>query len=341
LDNTILHIDNTTQQLIPLSQPEKWKAALEGIEHAFGHTWESCYAMHLTTKQSTFLYLFESEGAKVVCPISEREFKGFTDIVTPYGFSGFAGNKEVPGFEKYWKRFVKEKGYVCGYIGLNPILKHGGYVDPTETTSYNTLFVLNLQLSIEQLFAKLSSNRKRQLKDFKENTAFFTTDKGILKQFFLSQYHNFFSRKEASAVYNFSMDTLSFLADLDNVLMVGRFMDNQLQAISVFAYTPYMADYLFSISLPECQHHAAPLIWYAVDYLKSKQIPLLNLGGGVKAGDSIAQFKQRFGPDLYPLQAAKQIYDYPNYQMLCLQVREECNEKEGYFPAYRKPKQIL
>ena len=37
------------QRLIPLENRLEWQMALTGIPHAFGHTWESCHAMHLTT----------------------------------------------------------------------------------------------------------------------------------------------------------------------------------------------------------------------------------------------------------------------------------------------------
>ena len=312
---------------------------MKGIEHAFGHTWESCYAMHLTTGQPTFLYLFQQGDAKVVCPIAEREFNGYKDIVTPYGFSGFAGNREVPEFQKYWKQFVKERGYVCGYIGLNPILKQANYVDRNEVAEYNTLYVIDLQLSFDQLYARLSSNRKRQLKSFEEVASAFTIDKSILKDFFLSNYHDFFSRKNAAAVYNFSIASLSFLAELENVFVVGYMKNNHVEAISVFAYTPYMAEYLFNISLPGAEQYAAPFIWFAIRYLKQKKVPLLNLGGGVKAGDSIAGFKERFGPDQYALQAAKQIYDIETFKHLCIQTGQDFRDRDGYFPPYRKPRE--
>src|SRR4028118_253375 len=96
---------------IPLSEPAEWRNALEGIPHAFGHTWESCYAMNLTTGNPTYLYLFEDGDTRIVCPVSERLFKGQVDIVTPYGFSGFTGNKEHSDFRRHWKTFAVEQRY--------------------------------------------------------------------------------------------------------------------------------------------------------------------------------------------------------------------------------------
>ena len=75
------------QKFIPLESRVEWQNALQGIKHAFAHTWENCYAMHLTTGFTTYLYCFEAENIRIVCPIAEREFQGYVDIVTPYGLS--------------------------------------------------------------------------------------------------------------------------------------------------------------------------------------------------------------------------------------------------------------
>ena len=64
------------EDLIPLDSPAMWKQALDGIKHSFGHTWENCYAMQLTTGFKTYLYCFESEHGRVVCPIAERDYRG-------------------------------------------------------------------------------------------------------------------------------------------------------------------------------------------------------------------------------------------------------------------------
>ena len=42
-------------RLVPTSDPDAWRRALEGLPHAFAHTWESCRAMELTTGHETHL----------------------------------------------------------------------------------------------------------------------------------------------------------------------------------------------------------------------------------------------------------------------------------------------
>lgn len=323
---------------IPIDSPSEWREALKGIEHAFAHTWESCYAMQLTTGLDTYLYCFEADDVRIVCPISERRFEGYVDIVTPYGFSGFVGNGDCPGFSRHWANFAKQQGYVCGYIGLNPIFENGTYFEPTEIHRYNEVYVLDLSLSADELFANLSTNRKRQLKDWdKILLNSIVLDKSTLTDFFLANYLAFFRRKGASRVYGFSGETLSFLAGLDNVLIVGAQNSGKVEAVTVFAYTPYAGDFLFNVSLPEGRRHSVALLWYGVNHLKSLQIPLLNLGGGIRENDGVAEFKQRFGGKRLALGGLKQVYDPEVYERLCRRANVDRTDVTGYFPAYRRP----
>ena len=125
------------EDCIPLDSPAMWKQAIAGIKHSFGHSWENCYAMYLTTGLKTYLYCFENEHGRIVCPISEREFRGYIDIVKPSGFSGFVGTGRIPGFSDHWRRSRQERGYVCGYIGLNPIHDYSDHFEPRDVFPYH------------------------------------------------------------------------------------------------------------------------------------------------------------------------------------------------------------
>ena len=321
------------QKLIQLEFPEDWKAALSGIQHTFGHTWENCNAMNLTTGLRTYLYSFEKGGIRIICPIAERAFNGYVDVVKPFGFSGFAGNGECPEFPDYWRNFVREQRYICGYLGLNPIFDYGNYFDSSSIFQYETIYCMDLTPSLDELFAGLNSNRKRQLKHWDNIVSNLTLDKAALGSFFQNHYYDFLRSKNADPYYYFSSETLSFLFNLDNVLLVGIRNGEKVVAASVFTHTPYVGEYLFGISLPEGRKYSAALIWYGMQHLKSLDIPILNLGGG-DAGT--ADFKIRFGAKGRPLKCMKEIYDKKTYEMLCRAVEADPNDLKGYFPAYRK-----
>ena len=324
------------QELIPLAEPARWRAALQNVPHAFGHTWENCYAMQLTTGYPTYLYVWQSGEAKVVCPLAERVFQGTTDVVTPYGFSGFVGTDPFPDFMDDWCHFAVQAGYVCGYIGLNPVLTNQVVLNSPEAYVSNRLYVLDLQLSSYELYQNLAQNRKRQLKKFENLKQLCSVDKHALKKFFISKYHAFFAQKEAASTYSFSAPTLSYLVDLETITLIGYAEEGGMKAVAVFAHTEYVGEYLFSVSMPGYESQSTPLLWYGALQLKEKHVPYLNLGGGSTPGDSIASFKQRFGALDLPLTSLKQVYMEAPYAALCEQQGADPAVEHGYFPPYRR-----
>jgi hypothetical protein len=288
--------------------------------------------MRMTTGFRTYLYVFEHEGVRIVSPIAERDFHGYTDIVKPYGFSGFVGTGACPDFRHYWKEFVKGKGYVCGYLGLNPVYDRSSEFDPEEIVEYDQVYVMDLNLPEDDILAAMSGGRRRQLKEHENDRAAFLFDKPALKAFFLEQYHDFLRIRNASPYYYFSKETLSFLCDLDNIIMIGAQMSGNVVAVSLFGYTPFSGDYLFNVSVDAGKNYAAALVWSGVHCLKSFRVPNLNLGGG---GGGMADFKKRFGGGVYQLKALRQTYDPDRYDMLC-QIEGTDTEEKGFFPSYRK-----
>ena len=308
---------------------------MQGIKHAFAHTWENCYAMRLTTGFTSYLYCFETANVRIICPIAEREFEGHVDIVTPYGFSGFVGNGPCPQFPLYWSEFVKERGYVCGYIALNPIFEKDAYFNLNKAYRSNTLYFLDLTLSINKLFSNLHKNRRRKLKDFDKTV--FISDRNALTNFLVGNYPAFLRRVQAPRAAYFTRETLISLCSLDNVVVVGAGTVEKIEAVYIFAHTRYAADCLFNVATPEGRHYATLLLWWGVNYLKSKHIALLNLGGGVRENDSIARSKEFFGPIKLPFRALKQVYQPKIYEELCRRRGADPADKTGYFPGYRSP----
>lgn len=326
----------TEHKQISLDAPDKWSDALKGIQHSFGHTWENCYAMSLTTGYYTFLYCYENEDVKIICPLSERKFEGYTDIVTPYGFSGFAGNKDCPGFADDWNEFAKRAKYVCGYISLNPLNRNSTFYNSEDEFRSTNLYFLDLKLSLTDLFENLDSNRKKQIKEFKSFESKFIYDRSVLTEFFINNYSDFLKRISASKANYFSKETLEYICGLENVFMVGAGSREKIKAVYIFGSTAHTADCLFNVALPEGREYSPYLLWCGVKYFKKKKIPVMNLGGGIREDDSVALSKERFGAFKLPFVNLKQIYDKEIYLKLCKDTGNDGNNMNGYFPEYRK-----
>lgn len=326
------------QELIALANPAQWRAALREVPHAFGHTWESCHALQQTTGQPVYLYQLHGDGARVVCPLVERSHQGLVDIATPPGFTGFTGTAPVADFARHWQHFAQARGYVCGYIGLNPLLDPPDYFDPRQLHPAHRLYGLDLQRPVAELFGQLSANRKVQLKTYPTAAESMSWDKALGTDFFLRHVRAFLEARRASAASHYSPKALTYLLGLDNVLVASYIAGGEVQAVSVFGHTAFVADYLFNVSVPAGQAHAALLLWHGIQRLRALGLPVLNLGGGIRESDGVAEFKRRFGARQVLATCARQVYDPARYEALCRQAgADPAVGTGGYFPPYRQP----
>jgi len=320
------------QRCISLSRRAEWDLALERVPHVFGHTWGSCHALGLTGDPAV-LYLAEGDGAAVACPLIEREIDGCLDIATPYGFSGLTGTGPWPGFARHWREFAASRGYVAGYLAVNALFGDDTYADPETVTVANETFVIDLRDGAEGARSRLSTNRRRQLRDWRGED--YEIDGEELAEFFVAEYPATMERKEAAMRHRFPAETLAALCELPETFLVGARGEAGLESVSLFGYTPYAGDFVFNAALPGCAHHSVPLIWSAVHLLAERGVPWFNLGGGMSPGDSLADFKARFGATPLPMRAAKAVYDPPAYEELCRRHGGDPDDRDGYFPAYR------
>ena len=320
------------ERLIPLSRRGEWEEALVGIPHVFGHTWGSCSALGLGGDPAA-LYVAEGERRRLACPLIEREIDGRLDIATPYGFSGLTGTGPWPGFAARWREFAAGRGYVAGYLAVNAIFGDDSYADPETATVANQTYVIDLRNGVEGAWSRLSTNRRRQLRDWRAED--YEVGGAELAEFFVAQYPATMERKEAAARHRFPAATLAALCELPETFLVGARGERGLESVSLFGWTPYAGDFVFNAALPGCAHHSVPLIWSAVHLLVEREVPWFNLGGGMSPGDSLADFKSRFGARPLPMRAVKAVYDPAAYEELCRRHGGDPDDRDGYFPAYR------
>jgi hypothetical protein len=324
-----------TSELVPLTEPGRWRSALDQVPHAFAHTWGNSHAMQLTSGWPTFLYVYSQAGCRVVCPLSIRGDAGDQDVLTPYGFSGFAGFGDATNFPAHWAEFARSQGWVCGYIGLHPTLDSSRYSLPEDRYPSGIGYTIDLTSTEEELFSRLSTNRQRQVRAWQDGDATLTTDRDRLATFFRDNLETFLSVRRAAQVYYLSAATIDALFSLKDVLVLGAERDEKIEAVSVFGSTPHVGDFLFNVSLPAGRAHSAPLIWLAILELRAAGVPRLHLGGGITAGDGVAEFKSRFGSHELPLNKLKQVYRPEAFVGLCIEAGVDPLSRSGYFPPYR------
>ena len=304
-------------KLIPLDDVLQWKAALDGIPHAFGHTWESCSAAFLTTKAPTYLYVFQSDSLRIICPISERRYGDYIDIFTPFGFSGFTGTGDFVGFPEEWKKFARWKGWVCGYLGLHPLLARPTFYSADEKYVQNELFFLDLKCSIAELYGRLSRSRKRQIKRWDARGDWLCVDRERLTNFIVANAAEFFASRRASETYAFPPETWKCWQARRMFMCLAHSAKANWWLQRLFGYAGSIAEALFNISLPKGRMPPLRSCGRGALHLESLGITMLNMGGGVRQGDSIAEAKHQFGAQVIPLCALKQVYDVDIFTTAC------------------------
>jgi hypothetical protein len=317
---------------IQLDDRTAWDAALEGIPHCYAHTWEGCAALSGEAQAETYLWSAAHAGERFACVVRERSFGGRIDAVTPYGFPGFVGSAPGEGLAQLWRRFAVNRGYVCAYLVLNPVLSDADTCAGLAQR-HRTVYVVDLRRGEGELYARLSQNRKREVR----TQATTVVDDEGLAAFFVATYPDFVARRDAAAAYDLSPESLWGLCESGSTFLVGTRQGGEIVAAALFAATPYLGDYVFGISAAGQSGHSGALVWAGVLELRRRGVPFLNLGGGVVEGDGVEGFKRRFGADELPLLIVKEVYDSAAYGELCETVGVDPSREAAYFPAYRSP----
>jgi hypothetical protein len=321
--------------LIGLDKPVDWDAALSDVPHSYWHTWRAHHAMAVGSGQQCFLFVHEDNesGSKAVCAFAQRSWQGRTDIFTPQGFTGFVSRGPCTKARQDWLSFVREQDHVCGYFAMHPVVSNPGLHSNIEET--NTLYVLDLRAGIEGVLAQSSRSVKRARAAWEKAGHEFVTERSLLKSFVLQHYRAFMGSVGANARGLWEARTLEEALEDDLLLMAGVRDDEGLCAAHTFAVSPWGGECHLNISIRGGRAHTAPLLLWGMEQLATRQVPWLQMGGGVVAGDDVARSKEKYAPSPRPLMVAREIYDAAAYGHLCEQARQD-PEAQGYFPAYRR-----
>ncbi len=316
---------------ISIENRKEWTDAICGMEHAFAHSWDYCHANSHSIIGDTFLLAYSSKSSRFVLPLCRREYKGFNDFVTPYGFAGIVGFGDP--FEFLRQLFTYLDG-LSAYIGLHPIIGPPTLVDCEYFSISNEIFVLDLGNDLSKLKSGLRGKGIRSSVKLSKD-CFFTYDKQLFKEEFPILYSEAMRRLGAKDFYFFNDRTIFELIESKNTLAIGVTHKGKLETGALFGFSPQIADYHLSASTDWGRSHSAAVIWKSIEMLKNMGIKYLNLGGGVTQQDGLAKFKSRFGGERKSIGGLKLVLDKINYDVLCTETISHQGLVHSRFPAYR------
>ena len=249
------------------------------------------------------------------------------------GFSGFASNGPWPGFAAHWRAFAQAQGAVCGYIAQHPAFGHPSLEEAVAGEA--PLYFLDLQGGMTGVLAHAGTDRRRDWRRWQEQGHRFVTDRAALTDFLQREHRPFLDRMGAGAAAYWNEAALAALLQAPGAGLLGTAEpDGRLVAVTLYGWTPWGAEGMIQAALPEGRAHTAALMLGGIDDLAGRGVPWLNLGGGVRPGDSVAAAKLRWRPRTQAFRRLKQVYDPDRYAALCAAAGVPATVTEGYFPAY-------
>lgn len=295
---------------------------------------------------------FQCEDGKIRYEFNKRfagkvEGEDYYDLVTPRGMGGPRMVSCIAGEEKrlagaYLKKleeYCREENIIAEYVRFDPWDKRleGLFGNYYEIEKYGDLYCNNL----ERDFYKEEYNRKTR-REIKKAMSW-----GVHAEFdfngesideFVKLYQNTAIKYNVSAYYRMDRCFIEKYFEMlpGNVFILNAFFEEKVIASVIVLMGVDIAHYHLLGSDPEYrQLHANSLLTYkAAEYAKTLGKKLFDLGGG-KRGGNIETFKLNFVKEenIYTYYVGKKINNEIIYNYLAEQNK---NQKEGYFPAYRK-----
>ena len=114
--------------------------------------------------------------------------------------------------------------------------------------------------------------------------------------------------------------------------LIGASLNNKIVCAVLFIKFKKKAEYFINASTLDGRFASRKLIWEMIVNLKKQGIENINLGGGVKEGDFLDDFKRRFGGKAMHMGKLTGVVNHSKYDELC---EEFCiDESTDYFPPY-------
>jgi hypothetical protein len=311
---------------------DAWSAALDAVPHSWWHSWEAANALsHQSARRVQLIFAISDRRERAVCVVCERSWKDEIDICTPWGFTGFSSTGPAEGLPQAWSVFAASKGYVCGYFALHPALRAEGHFALARS---HELYMVDLLAGSAAVLERSHHSVGRTLRDWERQQRGFITDTGRIRDFLLSHYRDFMLAKRARPAAIWSQAAIRALCEAESVLLAGTEDAAGLCAVHVVGWTKDVGDSLAIVSVRDGRRDTVALTWWAIQRLAERGVPVFNLGGGVRPGDSVASFKrEKFAPRCVPMWSAYEIYRPEAYERLAGELPSP-DDARGFFPPW-------
>jgi CelD/BcsL family acetyltransferase involved in cellulose biosynthesis len=275
------------------------------------------------------LAVVRCKGSRMLLPFFERSWNGTTDIATIPGLSGASIDPSSAAPLSLWREFAISQRWVAGYIQLAMAVRLDEIPPGSQLVAHNSCFILDLRRWDSTRVC--SSNIWKKIRLAVRKGVQIIDDKRALSESLKHLYPRAMQRRGATTI--FSSEALDQWARDPACLIIGAALNNAVVAVHLIFVAGVNAEWHVGVTTEIDRDLSAFVLWNAMERLRDRGVETFNMGGGVRIGDGIYQFKERFGGTPAPLQSIRQIYDNAKYEELC--ELTNASRESTWFPPYR------
>jgi hypothetical protein len=276
------------------------------------------------------LAVIHAGGSRMLMPFFERAWKGHTDVATTPGLSGASMSGASAAPLELWREHARERGWVAGYIQLAVSAAPEGLGPADELVATNDVFLIDLRGDRHPLRSASRTVRDKVRKADAQGTDLID-DRDALAEALVELYPA--TMRRGGGTPPFAAETLAGWARDPTSLVLGAKLGHSIEAALVVCVAGTQSEAHVVGTTESGRELATWLYSQAIAKLRERGIETWNFGGGVRRGDGLHRYKERWGASAHPLRAVRQIYDAPLYDQLCEQAGVP--RTISWFPAYR------
>ena len=261
----------------------------------------------------------------------EYEGKTYYDLITPYGYSGYYYEKKetYKEFIIIFRKKAKDRNYITEVLRQNPYLNINitGY----DIIKSKTIYGINLENLNKDSYLKNTSKSNRRMikKAIKNNLRFERMEYNATNlEKFKVVYDITMKNLNSIKYYHFNKD---YYKNLNNCFLASVYIKNILCAMCIIFKYKNLLHYHIGGSILEYRQFGCNNFLHnnVINYGIENNFKLYVLGGGLKDGDSLSNFKRRLSNKVFDYTIYKNIINKEIYDKLSK------NKNNDFFPPYR------
>lgn len=317
-----------------------WDAALRGLPIAFGHQAGAVRAAARLLGAEPALWTCDADGGRAAVPLLLRRDGRGVDIATPAGFAGLVAVGAMPSLAEAWTRDWQSRGAIAAYVQASPwcegIDEAGWAARGGAWGAGPASLDWDLAPEPDALLSGMAPKHRQLLRKWLREDARVEWGQELLRDAFAPLYAGFLARTPVAPAYRHDAASIAMLAATPGAFFVGaRGAGGALEAITLFGHAGGRGDSLLNAATVAGRRHSRGLYWMGALRLRELGVRGLNLGGGIGAGDGLAEFKLRLGATPRGSRVLRQVFDPPAFAAAC--AAAGVPPDAAYFPPWRRP----